>query len=303
MKLYDTVIIGSGPGGLSAAIYLGRFMRKVLVIDSQHGRSTYPQINENYLGFPKGISVRKLRNLGKEQAEQFGVEFVDDTVETAKKEKGIFHLKGKKEYIGKTVIFATGVRDYFPMFTDMPQCVGKSLFWCITCDGHKVRQKSIMVVGNSDDSVVTALQFTIYTKKIVFVTNCTDKECLISRAKINRLEKAGIPFYHNQIVKVKDKRGYIDSVELDDGKKLKIDYMFSQQGATANSEVAVQLGVVTGKQGYIVIDSEQRTNIPHVYAAGDVTKLFSHQVITAAHEGSMAAQAANYDLYEPEQRD
>src|SRR5260221_14417402 len=116
MKIYDTIIIGGGPAGLSAAIYLGRFLRSVLVIDDGDGRSTYPQINENYLGFPDGIAAIELRKLGKRQAEKFGTEFVSDEVEHIEGEFGKFIVKAKEEYQAKTVIIATGVTDKFPLF-------------------------------------------------------------------------------------------------------------------------------------------------------------------------------------------
>ncbi|HLL61394.1 MAG TPA: FAD-dependent oxidoreductase, partial [Candidatus Nitrosocosmicus sp.] len=95
---------------------------------------------------------------------------------------------------------------------------------------------------------------------------------------------------------------FMSEVLLEDNKKLEIDFMFNQQGATPNSLLAKDIDVELDTDGYIKVDIEQRTNIPYVYAAGDVTKLFSHQIVTAAHEGSMAGQSANYDLYEPEQK-
>ena len=302
MKLYDCLIIGAGPAGLSAAIYLSRFLRSVLVIDKKQGRSTFAQITENYLGFPKGIPAIELRKLGRRQAMRFGAQFTtDDIIKAEKTEDGTFHLHSKKaEYIGKTILIATGVTDLFPRFNDYKEYVGKSLFWCITCDGYKTKNKKIIIVGSTDEAACTCMQFLTYTSNLIFVTNCKPQGVTMSQEMRKRLEHANIPVYENIIEKVQGKNGYMRKVTLDTGKMLDVDLMFNQQGAVPNSQLAKLLGVETNEEGYIRIGLEQRTSMPGVYAAGDVTRFFSHQVITAAHEGSMAAQAINYDLYPPE---
>ena len=304
MKIYDCLIIGGGPAGLSAAIYLARFMRSLLVIDKKQGRSTFAQVTENYLGFPKGIPAIEFRKLGQEQAERFGARFVkDEVVSATKKTDGTFRVKGEKEtYYGRTLLLATGVTDLFPTFPHFKQYIGKSLYWCITCDGYKTRDKRVVVVGHNDEAVVTCLQFLNYTDKLMFVSNCAKQKCEISGEKYNRLKKANIPVYYGIIQKVQGKKGYMKAVILDDETKLEADFMFNQQGSVPNSKLAKQLGLKTNEQGYIRIELEQRTSLSGVYAAGDVTRYFSHQVITAAHEGSMAAQAINYDLYPPEMK-
>jgi thioredoxin reductase (NADPH) len=304
MKLYDSLIIGGGPAGLSAAIYLARFNRSVLVIDAGHGRTQYREHNENYLGFPEGIQAQKLRELGKEQAERYGAEFfVDKVLAIKKNEKGFEALGQRGKYESRSVIIATGVMDLFPTFEDYVEYVGISLFWCITCDGYKTRDKKVVVVGNTDESVVTCLQFLNYTKDLFFITNCEDGMNKISAEYIERLRKHNIPYMHGCIETVKGKDGQVECIEMADGQRIETDFIFNQQGAAPNTEIAKDLGVTLDKHNYIISNDNQRTNIPFVYAAGDVTKQFAHQVVTAAHEGSMAAQAANYDLYTPEQKE
>lgn len=301
MKPYDCAIVGGGPAGLSAAIYLARFNRRVIVIDKRGGRSAFSQINENYLGFPNGISAKKLRTLGKAQAKKFGAQFVYDTIETAKHNENIFTIQGKNIYQSKTLVIATGVKDDFPDFEQYRNYVGKSLFWCIMCDGYKTIGKRVAVIGNNDESAATCMQFLNFTSKLIFITD--PSKSLISEGKRKQLEKADIPVYEEEIATLSGMNGKIKSLHLAKGKKLSIDFIFSQLGQHPNSAIAHQLGVNTDKTGCIIIDEEQRTNIPRIYAAGDVTTKYSQQVVAAAHQGATAAESANYDLYLPKQKE
>lgn len=304
MKLYDCIVIGGGPAGLSAAIYLARFQRHVFVIDKGVGRSTTHEINKNYLGFPDGIAAKTLRSLGKRQARRFGALFTNDFVTDLKKENNHFTAVGKKgRYAGKTVIIATGVVDIFPTFTNVNKYIGKSLFWCITCDGRKARNKRVVVLGNTNAAACTATQVTNFTNDVVFVTNQDSKETKLSKLWRDNLQANNIPLYEASLASVSGNNGQVVSMQLDDGTRLMVDIIFSQQGALPNASLAKDIGLRVNKDNYIEVTSEQRSNVPFVYAAGDVTQLHSHQIVTASHEGSMAAQAANYDLYNPNQRE
>ncbi len=296
--LYDVVVIGGGFAGISAAIYTTRLNRSTIVLDNGTGRWNSQEVNQNYLGFPQGISSQELRRRGIEQARMFGSQFGDDTIETTYKEKEIFISQGKHiTYRSRSLILATGVTDFFPHFTNWKAYLGKSLFWCITCDGYKTRGKRIIVIGKTNEAVCTALQFLIFTRQIVFVTNTPPGKHVITKEWIRRLEKTHIPFYDTQITAIAGDNGIFSLVTLSNGQQLPLDYLFSEHEAKPNTTLAKQLGVRLSETSYILTDAEQRTNIPFVYAAGDVTKLFNHQVITAAHEGATAAQTAHYDLF------
>lgn len=304
MKLYDSIIIGGGPAGLSGAIYLARFNRSVLVIDSSEGRWQSREINENYLGFPETIPVRNLVLRGRQQAEGFGAEFLEAQVQSISKEDNSFIIitSNNEAYACKTVLFATGVKDNWPTFEHQIDCLGRSLFWCITCDGYKTRNKKMVVVGHTDEAVVSCLQFLEFTKKISFVTNLDENRHDISFEKKQLLDKYAIQFYEGVIAKVESENGYVEKIHLHTGEVIKTEFIFSQLGAKPYSELARSLGVDVNEEKYILTDREQRTNITGVYAAGDVTEQYAHQVVTAAHEGAQAAQAINYDLYSEDQR-
>ncbi len=303
MKLYDSIIIGGGPAGLSAAIYLARFNRSVLVIDSVEGRWQSREINENYFGFPDSIPARTLVLRGRQQAEKFGAEFLEAQVAKIHKDDTFVVTTNNNEaYTAKTILLATGVKDHWPEFAHMIDCLGRSLFWCITCDGYKTNNKKLAIVGVTDEAVVSALQFLEYTKDIVFITNVEKNKHRISFEKIKLLEKYHVPFYDEQIAQIESNNGYIETIHLQNGKQLRTEFLFSLISATPRSELAQELEVLCNDQKYILIDKEQRTNIARIYAAGDVTDRYAHQIVTAAHEGAQAAQAINYDLYSEDQR-
>ncbi|MEO6509176.1 MAG: NAD(P)/FAD-dependent oxidoreductase, partial [Patescibacteria group bacterium] len=287
-----------------AAIYLGRFMRSVLVIDKGNGRSSYPQINENYLGFPDGIASMDLRELGKKQAAKFGTIFIEDDIDNIEKNDELFVVKSlEHQYKSKSLIIATGVTDNFPAIKGIHEYIGKSIFWCITCDGYKTIDKKIVVIGKNNQAASTSLQFLNYTKSLTFITNCDKDQVVVSDEFKKRIERNEIKWICGRVEELKGTDGMIKSVVLEDGTEVEADLIFSMQGAVPNSYLAQKIGMHVDKDGYIKTDLEQRTNIPFAYAAGDVTRNFSHQVATAVHEGSAAAQTANYDLYDPDQKE
>ncbi|MBA3871890.1 MAG: NAD(P)/FAD-dependent oxidoreductase [Anaerolineae bacterium] len=304
-QTFDTIIVGGGPAGLSAAIYLGRFRRSVLIVDQASGRWDTAEVNENYFGFPQGIHTRQLRDLGLQQAQKFGAVYINASVSGVQSElhgaETRFIVQSSAEtYLAKTVIIATGVRDHYSGLPEHSDYLGTSLFWCITCDGYKTIDKNIVLIGNNDDVACTTLQFLNYTHKLTLVTNATTLN--ISARWQAELSKFNVPVVCKKVTGLEGQHHQIHHVVLEDGQKIAADMVFNEQGAEPNSELAVRLGVAVDEKKYILTNDEQRTNIPLVYAAGDVTRLYSHQIVTAAHEGSMAAQAANYDLYLPHQR-
>lgn len=203
MELYDCVIIGGGPAGLSAAIYMGRFMRSTLILDTADGRWSSHEINENYFGFPDGVPVRKLRARGLEQALEFGAEYLQHQVTAIKKIDNQFITKTEtSNFLSRSIILATGVHDSYPAFPEWKDYLGRSLFWCITCDGYKTRNKPIILVGQKDESACTAMQFLNYTDKISFVTHCLPGQHTIADKWLKLFEKYHIPFYEGVIKNV-----------------------------------------------------------------------------------------------------
>jgi thioredoxin reductase (NADPH) len=298
----DALVIGGGPAGLSAALYLARYNRTVLVFDTGHGRSTHHQKNRNYLGFPEGIATIGLRELAREQLEPYEqVKIVHHVVGkiSGDGESGFTaEGQGGHRWHGRVVVLATGVLDHFPHFPGWEAYVGRSMFWCITCDGYENRGRNILVVGHTDGAAGEAMQLHSLTDRIQLLTNSHSDE--ISTKFRKRLDNANIPVIDDHIHEVEGADGMMTAVLTRGGLRIELDSLFSIQGATPETTLAQELGVRLAPSGWIDVDTEQKTSVPGVYAAGDVTALHSHQVSAAVHEGAQAASAANYFLYPPE---
>lgn len=297
----DTIIVGGGPAGLSAAVYLARYNRRVLVFDTGHGRSTHHQVNHNYLGFPDGIPTVDLRKLGQEQLARYPgarvVHHLITQVEGSAEEGFTVRAQGHA-WRARTLLLATGVLDHFPHFPGWESYVGRSMFWCITCDGYENRGRRILVVGHTDAAAGEAMQLHSLTEHVQLLTNSRADD--ISDTFRARLERAGIPVIHDRIAEPEGEDGQLTAIRTRGGLRLELDALFSIQGATPETTLAKQLGLRLAESGYVVVDTEQKTSVAGVYAAGDLTALHSHQVTAAVHEGAQAASAANYFLYPPE---
>lgn len=298
----DCLIVGGGPAGLSAAIYMGRFLRKVLVLDEGRGRSNFAQINDNYLGFPEGIAVRELRELGRLQAERFGATFVDCRVDGMRREGETFFADTNcGTYAGKTVILCTGVRDNWPSLPDVLDYVGKTLFWCITCDGFRALDKKVVCFGFNDEAATTACQFLHYTQSVTFVHEQDQLKC--TDASVDKMRGSGVEMISGTPAGVDGTPDEIRAVVLQDGTRIPCDVMFSLLGCNPNNKLALDLGVECDEQGYIKVDQEGYTSVPGVFCAGDLSRMHTHQVVSAAHEGAEAGQTCNYWLYSSFQRE
>jgi thioredoxin reductase (NADPH) len=302
--MYDALIIGGGPAGLSAAVYLARFTRRVLVLDAGAGRSSFAQRNDNYLGFPEGVTTRELRELGQMQAERFGAEFKTCRVERLEPidEGGFRIFTTEGDYDGRTILFATGVTDVWPRFPQVEDWVGRQVFWCITCDGFRTLGKTVVCFGNTDEAAVTTLQMLLFTDRLTLVA---DPELVrFSDEKRADLQAKGITvcLARPDHLEIDGDGKRIRAVCLDNGTRVPCDYVFSLLGVRPNTGLARELGVALDDDGYIVMDEEGYTSMPGVFAAGDLTRMYTQQVASAVHAGAEAAQTMNYYLYSDYQR-
>jgi thioredoxin reductase (NADPH) len=335
----DCAIIGGGPAGLSAAVNLARMRRSTLVIDDRDGRSLWSQINRNYLGFPDGIPASEIRLQGRRQAARYGAGFLLGRVTTATRDGDFFQFlvegdvdgsagidsagtdanvmrdeelgrslgevkAGTSEEVrARTVILATGVRDPFPKFPGRDECVGRSLFWCVACDGYETIDCSVGVVGHNEDAVEMALAMLEFTDRITIAAGRTGGFS-VPESRLADLNSNGIEAHPWPVVGYPNEDGQIQALVLGDPNKTRIpvEMVFTAHTPTARNEIARQLGVNLNPLGQIVVDTEQHTDMPGVYAAGDATSVHDHQVSAAVHEGNQAACAANYHLYRSVQR-
>ena len=303
-RILDALIVGGGPAGLSAAVYLGRACRSALVFDCPRpGRSDWAQTNHNYLGFPGGVTVDELTDRGRRQAERFGARFSTARVTDLSRDGELFVARtADGTYRGRAVVLATGVADRWPEFPGYEEYIGRSMHWCIVCDGFEMQGQRVLVVGNDDHAAEMAAQLTRFTDRVTVLTN--DTTVAISDDRLAALGRRGIDVLPDRLVGARPRAlGAFAAVLLASGGEVETDHVFGAQGAVPNSELAERLGVTLTASGYVKVDSEAKTNQPGVYAAGDVTRLFSHQIATAVHEGATAAGSLNYALFQQEQDD
>jgi thioredoxin reductase (NADPH) len=294
--MHDVAIIGAGPAGLSAAIYLGRAKRKVLVIDSNKPMCRWEPHIENYLGFPDGISGDDLLARGREQTSRYDVEFVDDTIDTASGKLGEFTMEGEKgKYTARRVLLGTGIFHIPPAIPELEACLGHSMFFCKDCDGFRVQGKRIGIVGTNNDTVEYALGMLIYSPT-VFVMNNGFKPTW-DKKYAEWLKEYEICVFPDRVEEVDHDCGQIRTITFANGKKLLLETLFTTRGDVVHNRVAHDLGAELDDAGQVVVDRCMMTSVPGVYAAGCVTPA-NCQIIIAAGQGAIAAQSINRNLFE-----
>lgn len=292
----EVIIVGGGIAGLSAAIYLGRALREVLIIDAGESLALWEPEVQNYLGFPDGISGKELLKRGKKQAERFGAEWACDEIESVQRVKDGFRLRGKEqEYSCRKLLLASGVYHLPPKIPEVDDCVGKSMFFCKDCDGYRVQGKRVAIVGANNEAVRYALALTTYSDNVCLLTNGDKPHWKKQKGK--QLTQFNLPVFRDKIVHVKQKRGMIERLELANGQCVHVDCLFTTRGDVYQNSLARQLRAKLDEEGQVIVDKDQKTNVPGLYAAGCVTTA-NCQMIIAAGDGATAAQAINCDLFD-----
>ncbi len=291
-NIYDTIIIGSGPAGLGAAIYALRFNMKVIVIGKEFGGLiTTTNIVENYPGFPS-IAGFDLMQQFKAHCDSLNAQIVDDEVIEIQQKNKHFHVKcGFGEYKGKTIIYATGGKHRKLGVPGEEQFAGKGVSYCATCDGPLFKDKVLAVVGGSDSAAKDALFLSEHASKVYIIYRRQE----IRAEPINKQRVAKNPkikIIPNTVVKEIKGKDFATGVIFQDGTEFPLDGIFIEIGADPASELAKRLGVRTNDKGEIVINTASETNIPGFYAAGDVTQQIYKQAITGVAEGVIAAFSA-----------
>lgn len=292
----EIIIVGGGLAGLSAAIYLGRALRDVLIIDAGESLAIWEPEVQNYLGFPECIDGRELLKRGREQALRYGAELVHEEVDHLSRENGVFEIRARKaNFRAQRLLLATGVYHLPPKIPCVNECVGKSMFFCKDCDGYRVQDKRVIIAGHNNDAVDYSLGIMLYTECVTLLTNGETPHW--DETHDGWLREYHVPIHHEKITQVEHHDGQMRSVTLASGEKIAVDCLFTTRGDVFHNSLARQLGASLDSEGQVIVDKEQRTSIPGLYAAGCVTPA-NCQMIIAAGDGATAAQAINRDLFE-----
>lgn len=295
--LYDVIIIGSGPAGLTAAIYTTRASLKTLVIAGSKwgGQLQLTTEVENFPGFPSGIQGPELMLAMRQQAEKFGTEFIDDDMlptDFTKTPGSPFSITiGEKTFVGKTILIATGADAKILNIPGEKELTGHGVSYCATCDGAFFRNKNIIVVGGGDSAMEEANFLTNFATHVTIVHRRDSFKA--SPIMLERCQKnPKISFLLNsQLTKISGE-GKVMSVIVEDIatkqlKEMPIEGVFVAIGHIPNTKVFPSIEV--NEKGYILQEKGTHTNIEGVFVAGDVQDDRYQQAITAAGFGCMAA--------------
>ncbi|WP_326908793.1 thioredoxin-disulfide reductase [Sedimentibacter sp. MB31-C6] len=305
-KVYDVIIIGAGPAGLSAGIYAGRARLSTLIIEKEKdgGQIVLTSEVENYPGCLEGESGPTLVDRMAEQAKHFGAEKVYDEIIEVNLEGKEKVLKGKKgEYLGKTVIVATGATSRPIGCPGEKTFTGKGVSYCATCDGAFFEDFEVYVVGGGDTAVEEALYLTKFARKVSIIHRRNELRAAKSiqdKAKAN----PKIDFIWDSVVKEIKGDGIVDTMIIENVKTGELTEVKADED-DGTFGIFVFIGYVPKtkifedmlelQKGYIVTDENMNTNIEGVYAAGDIRVKSLRQVVTAAADGAIAAvQAEKY---------
>ena len=284
--MYDLIVLGSGPAGISSAIYAKRGGSSVLVIHSGVLGLEKATLIENYYGFPSGISGTQLYNNGIAQAKALGIEVLESEVLEIKIQSDMtFALVCKKgEFESKSLVIASGAKKNRPNIKGINLLEGHGVSYCAVCDGFFYRGKKVAVLGEGPYALQEAKVLLPLVSSLTILTD--SKDIIFDKNEL----PSGVNIDCSKINSVKGD-AKLQAVEFADGHSLELDGLFIAQGSAGASDFARKLGIMTDGDK-IIVDADMQTNIPGVFAAGDCTGGLL-QVSKAVYQGTIAGLRAN----------
>jgi thioredoxin reductase (NADPH) len=292
-RVYDCIIIGAGPGGLQAAIYLGRFNRDVLLIDRGGGRTAHAKAIENFLT-QNSITGKELIEQGLEQAKSFHVSIEKSLVTGLVKKDTLEVTAGDVVFRAKFVIVSTGVTDHFPRIENLYRFLGASFFTCVDCDGYKTTGKKLAVIGNSIETVRLAFAMKeMYTGDITLILSSYDPP----EDYQEELKEQDIRLVKGEPARIIGDR-HIEALELPDGMRIPCEAVMSNFGFKLNDGFLKDLDLKRDSKGFkIIVNSVYESSVRGLYVVGPLNQ-GNDQAVIAAGEGAVAAIDINKRLFE-----
>ncbi|KTC74499.1 thioredoxin reductase [Legionella birminghamensis] len=287
--ILDCIIIGGGPAGLTAGIYLGRYRRKAVIYDAGNSRAEKIPLSHNYPGFPKGLSGPELLARLQAQIAAYEVPIIPEPVDSIKQIDDYEFLVSTQtsERFAKNIILATGVKDIEPRLADINDGIQKGLIrHCPVCDAFEVINKKIAVVGYGKSGLGEALFLHDYTPNIYLLS--LGKTDSWTKADLKKIREANITLITEDILKIELTS---DSAKMifTNQKKLEVDCLYSALGAITNNKLAKDLGVKL-KEDAVLVNKHQQTSVKGVFATGDLVDGLN-QICVATSQAAIAATA------------
>ncbi len=289
-KIFDCIIIGAGPGGLQASIYLGRYNRDVLILDRGGGRTRHAQHIENFLTH-KIISGNKIIDYGMEQAKSFNVKIEKSYVKKVHKNTYLEIYSEDRKYFAKFIIASSGVYDNLPSIVNVHKFLGTSFFTCVDCDGYRTTGKKLVIIGNSIQTVHLAFAMKeMFTEDITLILYYY----IAPDDYLEELKEQNINLIKGFPVKIiGDEK--IEAIELKNGKTIPCEVIMSNFGYKLNDKYLSELQLKKDGRGKYITDHRYESSMSGLYIVGPLNT-GNDQAIIAAGEGAIAAIDINKRL-------
>jgi thioredoxin reductase (NADPH) len=291
--MLDCLIVGGGPAGLTAAIYLARFSRRFRVIDAGKSRASWIPLSHNHAGFPDGIGGNALLARMRAQAERYGAEITHAEVDTIARDGVAFSAQIGSEMVrARTVILATGVIDAEPELPNLYHAVQRGLIrHCPICDGYEVRGQNVAVIGHGRDVLREALFLRAFSPRITLLS--LGQPLGLNARERADLKRASIDTVEQAVTEVLVERERITRIITADARGFVFDTLYSALGTLAHATNAGQLGVKLDDEGRIFVNKAQRTSVSGVYAAGDIVRGLNQIGVAMGHAATAATAIHN----------
>ena len=278
--MYDSIIIGAGPAGISASLYLKRANKNVLVL--YYGKSELEKAHkiDNFYGFENGISGKDLYQNGINQARNLGVDVLNEEVLNVLMNEELCYnvITNKNTYKAKTIVLATGNKKLKPNILGIDKFEGMGISYCAICDGFFYRKKNVVVLGNELYALTEAEELLNVTPNVTILTNGKEMK-----------ENTTIPVNTKKIKEIVGEER-VNAILFEDGNKIDVNGVFVAEGVAGGSNFAKKLGIYMDGDK-IIVDDDMQTNVPGVFACGNLVGGLL-QINKAAYEGAKAGLAA-----------
>lgn len=283
--MYDVIIIGKGPAGISASLYTTRGKLNTLIVGGESWLAKAHKI-DNYYGFPDGIDGNKLLSDGEKQASNLGAKIIDENVVSIAYDNNLYKIvTNENEYETKSILFSTGQIRNRVKIENIEKFEGKGVHYCVVCDGFFYREKKVGILGFTDYAIHEALELKNFSENVTIYTNGNQLEINDNNRKI----------LGDNNFNINDKRissfigdNNLEKILFDDSTEEDVEGIFVAYGSASSSDFARKLGIVLNKS-LINVDQNLQTNIPGIFAAGDCASEFK-QISVAVGQGAIAGQ-------------
>lgn len=295
---FDAVIVGGGPAGLTCSIFLGRYRRRVLVIDEGHPRNYASRGIHGFLG-QHGIKPGKLLERGRAEARDAGVELLSARVTTIERDGDLFDVttSGGDCIRARRIVLAYGVRDTLPDIPDIESYYGVTVHHCPDCDGYEARDQRIGVIGWGKSAAGLALKLLQWSDDIVVFVHGNDREW--DKEMHSKLLAEQVDVKDERVIALVGKRGHVAAAVLSTGERVAVGSLFFTIGTERSTTLAEELGCeVDPDTPNVIVNEHRRTTVEGVWAVGDLAP-GSQLAITSAADGAIAAIDLNKSLLPP----